>query len=169
MNGVVAGATGEWIETTLRVLTWNVWGRYGPRPAREVALLRTIETLQPDVIALQECWSDRNGETRPHDSKSPQTIVGNVAVATSSTRATSCRTEVCRVALACGGQSRATEKADRLPRGLMMRAKSAEPPQVSASGALNSRNSRRSIGQRESSPRVRTSACPRRVSRLALA
>jgi endonuclease/exonuclease/phosphatase family metal-dependent hydrolase len=64
MNGVAAGAAEELIETTLRVLTWNVWGRFGPWQAREAALLRTIETLQPDVVALQECWSDRNGETQ---------------------------------------------------------------------------------------------------------
>ena len=59
------GPYGELITTTLRVLTWNAWGRFGPWEARETALIRTLEALQPDVIALQECWLDRGGETQP--------------------------------------------------------------------------------------------------------
>jgi endonuclease/exonuclease/phosphatase family metal-dependent hydrolase len=58
------GPYGELITSTLRVLTWNVWGRFGPWEAREAALIRTLEALQPDVIALQECWLDRGGENQ---------------------------------------------------------------------------------------------------------
>jgi hypothetical protein len=58
------GPYGELITTTLRVLTWNAWGRFGPWEARETALIRTLEALQPDVIALQECWLDRGGGTQ---------------------------------------------------------------------------------------------------------
>lgn len=54
----------ELLATTARVLTWNVWGRFGPWPAREAALIRTLESLRPDVIALQECWVDRDGESQ---------------------------------------------------------------------------------------------------------
>ena len=36
---------GELITTTLRVMTWNVWGRFGPWHEREAALIRTFETL----------------------------------------------------------------------------------------------------------------------------
>jgi len=53
---------GDLIPTTARVLTWNVWGRFGPWPEREVALLRTLEALEPDVVALQEAWCDRGGQ-----------------------------------------------------------------------------------------------------------
>jgi len=55
---------GELIRTTLRVLTWNVWGRFGPWQNREAALIRTLEKVQPDVVALQECWCDRSGQTQ---------------------------------------------------------------------------------------------------------
>jgi endonuclease/exonuclease/phosphatase family metal-dependent hydrolase len=66
----MSGATGSTapygalLTTTLRVLTWNAWGRFGPWEARETALIRTLEALQPDVIALQECWLDRGGGTQ---------------------------------------------------------------------------------------------------------
>lgn len=36
---------GERIATTLRVMTWNVWGRFGPWQEREAALIRTLETF----------------------------------------------------------------------------------------------------------------------------
>src|SRR5260370_27590615 len=58
------GPYGEVITPTLRVLPWNAWGRFGPWEARETALIRTLEALQPDVIVLQECWLDRGGETQ---------------------------------------------------------------------------------------------------------
>ena len=43
-------------------MTWNVWGRFGPWQEREAALIRTLETLAPDVVTLQECWRDRSGQ-----------------------------------------------------------------------------------------------------------
>ncbi len=49
------GPYGDLIATTVRVLTWNVWGRFGSWQAREAALIGTLKTLQPDVVALQEC------------------------------------------------------------------------------------------------------------------
>ena len=56
------GPYGELITTTLRVLTWNVWGRFGPWQEREAALIGTLEALAPDVVALQEAWCDRGGQ-----------------------------------------------------------------------------------------------------------
>jgi len=53
---------GELLTTTLRVLTWNVWGRFGPWREREAALIHTLRTLDPDIVALQECWRDRSGQ-----------------------------------------------------------------------------------------------------------
>ena len=49
MSGAVSPERpyGELITTTLRVMTWNVWGRFGPWQERETALIRTLETLAP--------------------------------------------------------------------------------------------------------------------------
>ena len=54
----------ELITSTLRVLTWNVWGRFGPWQAREAALINTLKLVQPDIVALQECWRAPDGETQ---------------------------------------------------------------------------------------------------------
>ena len=56
------GPYGELITTTIRVLTWNVWGRFGPWQERVTALIGTLEALAPDVVALQEAWCDRGGQ-----------------------------------------------------------------------------------------------------------
>jgi endonuclease/exonuclease/phosphatase family metal-dependent hydrolase len=42
------------IETTVNVLTWNVWHRFGPWERRHKAILHTIERCQPDIVTLQE-------------------------------------------------------------------------------------------------------------------
>jgi endonuclease/exonuclease/phosphatase family metal-dependent hydrolase len=41
----------------MRVMTWNVWGRFGPWQERETAISETIASERPDVLALQETWS----------------------------------------------------------------------------------------------------------------
>ena len=46
------------IETRVRVLTWNIWWRYGPWERRRPAIAATLARLDADVIALQEVWSD---------------------------------------------------------------------------------------------------------------
>jgi endonuclease/exonuclease/phosphatase family metal-dependent hydrolase len=46
------------IETRLRVLTWNIWWRFGPWERRQPAIAATLARLDADVIALQEVWSD---------------------------------------------------------------------------------------------------------------
>ncbi|MGI5399333.1 endonuclease/exonuclease/phosphatase family protein [Streptomyces sp. CA-135486] len=45
----------------MRVLTWNVWWRFGPWEQRQKAILTVLRDLQPDVIGLQEVWA-RGGE-----------------------------------------------------------------------------------------------------------
>ncbi len=55
---------GDLITTSVRVLTWNVWGRLGPWQAREAALVETLRNAQPDIVALQECWCDREGHNQ---------------------------------------------------------------------------------------------------------
>lgn len=46
------------IETRLRILTWNIWWRYGPWQSRRPAIVEYLKQLDCDVIALQEVWQD---------------------------------------------------------------------------------------------------------------
>jgi len=50
------------IETRLRVVTWNIWWRFGPWEQRQPAIIATLKDLNPDFIALQEVWSDADGD-----------------------------------------------------------------------------------------------------------
>ena len=43
---------GPLIETTVQVVTWNVWGRYGPREEREAAIVATLRAAGPDLVVL---------------------------------------------------------------------------------------------------------------------
>ena len=50
---------GTLAESAVRVVTWNVWGRYGPAwEARQAALEDTLAEVAPDVICLVEAWRD---------------------------------------------------------------------------------------------------------------
>ncbi|MEV0735347.1 endonuclease/exonuclease/phosphatase family protein [Streptomyces sp. NPDC050549] len=40
----------------MRVVTWNLWWRYGPWEARQQAILAVLRELRPDVVGLQEVW-----------------------------------------------------------------------------------------------------------------
>src|SRR5262245_33223956 len=46
------------IQSRLRVLTWNLWWRFGPWQARQPAIIATLRRIDADVIALQETWND---------------------------------------------------------------------------------------------------------------
>lgn len=50
------GPFGVLREGRLRVLSWNLWWRFGPWEERLPAIVETIRRLDPDVIALQEVW-----------------------------------------------------------------------------------------------------------------
>jgi endonuclease/exonuclease/phosphatase family metal-dependent hydrolase len=53
---------GPVVESTLRVVTWNVWGRYGAEwKARQAALEDTLADTAPDVVCLVEAW--RQGDS----------------------------------------------------------------------------------------------------------
>lgn len=56
---------GPLIETRLHVLTWNLWGRFGPWEARLDAIAGTLAESGADLVALQEVWdaSGRNQAT----------------------------------------------------------------------------------------------------------
>jgi endonuclease/exonuclease/phosphatase family metal-dependent hydrolase len=44
----------------IRAMTWNLWWRFGPRwTERQPGLLETIRRFNPDVLALQEVWGDK--------------------------------------------------------------------------------------------------------------
>ena len=56
---------GPLVESTIRVVTWNVWGRYGLDPeARQAALEQALEQTKPDLICLVETWR-QGDETQP--------------------------------------------------------------------------------------------------------
>jgi endonuclease/exonuclease/phosphatase family metal-dependent hydrolase len=40
----------------MRVLTWNVWWRYGPWERRREAIAATLAEVGPDLCGLQEVW-----------------------------------------------------------------------------------------------------------------
>jgi len=55
----------ERVETRMRVVTWNVWWRFGPWEARQPAILETLRSLDADIVCLQEVWETRDGESQP--------------------------------------------------------------------------------------------------------
>jgi endonuclease/exonuclease/phosphatase family metal-dependent hydrolase len=55
------GPYGALLGTRLRVLTWNLWWRFGPWERRRPAIAATIRALDPDVVALQEVWGEPGG------------------------------------------------------------------------------------------------------------
>jgi endonuclease/exonuclease/phosphatase family metal-dependent hydrolase len=40
----------------MQILTWNLWGRYGPWQRRREAIAATLAEVGPDVCGLQEVW-----------------------------------------------------------------------------------------------------------------
>ena len=53
---------GPVVESTVRVITWNVWGRYGDDwHERQRGIEETLVGAEPDVVCLVEAW--RQGET----------------------------------------------------------------------------------------------------------
>jgi endonuclease/exonuclease/phosphatase family metal-dependent hydrolase len=55
---------GPLIETRLRVITWNLWGRGGPWNERLAGITSTLVAAQPDVVALQEVWAEEGGRSQ---------------------------------------------------------------------------------------------------------
>ncbi|GHJ02520.1 hypothetical protein TPA0906_43850 [Streptomyces olivaceus] len=46
----------------MRVVTWNLWWRFGPWADRRKAILAVLRELEPDAVGLQEVWSADGGE-----------------------------------------------------------------------------------------------------------
>ena len=55
---------GPVIASTMRVATWNVWGRLGDWEQRQVAIEDTLVEAAPDLVCLVESWSTPDG-TQP--------------------------------------------------------------------------------------------------------
>src|SRR5438477_6666975 len=51
---------GPLVETTMRVATWNLWGRYGPWEARQPIIEDNLRSIDADVVCLQEAWDDEH-------------------------------------------------------------------------------------------------------------
>ena len=65
---------GRVVESAVRVVTWNVWGRYGPDwQTRQAALEAVLAEVRPEVICLVESW--RQGE-----SSQPAPIAGRLGL-----------------------------------------------------------------------------------------
>jgi endonuclease/exonuclease/phosphatase family metal-dependent hydrolase len=52
------GPYGDLLDTRVRIMTWNLWWRFGPWEARQPAIAATLARLDPDIVALQEVWDD---------------------------------------------------------------------------------------------------------------
>jgi endonuclease/exonuclease/phosphatase family metal-dependent hydrolase len=48
---------GAMVETTFRVVTWNVWGRYGEWSARLDGIIAELKRSAPDIVCLEEAWA----------------------------------------------------------------------------------------------------------------
>jgi endonuclease/exonuclease/phosphatase family metal-dependent hydrolase len=51
-------------ETTMRIVTWNVWGRYGRWRERQAGIEDALAAAAPDIVCLVESWSHPDG-TQP--------------------------------------------------------------------------------------------------------
>ena len=51
---------GPVVPTTMRIVTWNVWGRYGRWAQRQAGIEETLVAAAPDVVCLVESWSHRD-------------------------------------------------------------------------------------------------------------
>ncbi len=58
MSGTYEGEFGPLIDTTMRVVTWNLWWRFGPWEERQPAIVDWLRRIDADAIALQEVWDD---------------------------------------------------------------------------------------------------------------
>ena len=43
-------------------MTWNLWWRFGPWRERQPAIRAELARAEPDVVLLQEVWSDDDAD-----------------------------------------------------------------------------------------------------------
>ena len=49
---------GPLVPTRVRIVTWNLWGRYGPWEERMPVIVENLGAINADILALQEVWED---------------------------------------------------------------------------------------------------------------
>ena len=47
---------GALVETNVRIVEWNVWGRYGDWAERQAGIERVLAGVGPDIVCLIESW-----------------------------------------------------------------------------------------------------------------
>jgi endonuclease/exonuclease/phosphatase family metal-dependent hydrolase len=52
------GLFGPLIQTTVRVVSWNLWWRFGPWEQRQPVIEATLRSLDPDLCCFQEIWEE---------------------------------------------------------------------------------------------------------------
>src|SRR5438270_13804787 len=52
MDDIPPRSYGPLIEMTVRIITWNVWGLYGPWQEREAVIAATLRDARPDIVVL---------------------------------------------------------------------------------------------------------------------
>lgn len=45
----------------LRVMTWNLWWRFGPWEQRQEAIAEVVVAVAPDILGIQEVWAEEGG------------------------------------------------------------------------------------------------------------
>jgi endonuclease/exonuclease/phosphatase family metal-dependent hydrolase len=63
MEEIPPRSYGRLLETSVRVVTWNVWGLYGPWREREAAIAATLREARPDIVVLTESWA-KDGDSQ---------------------------------------------------------------------------------------------------------
>ena len=51
---------------SLRIMTWNLWWHFGPWERRQPLIIDAIRDAAPDVVCLQEVWSDEDDDQLDH-------------------------------------------------------------------------------------------------------
>src|SRR5438270_9920174 len=52
---------GPVVDTTMRIVSWNVWGRYGEWEQRQEGIEAALDAAHPDLVCLAETWSNNDG------------------------------------------------------------------------------------------------------------
>ncbi len=55
----------------MRVVTWNLWWRFGPWEQRQPAIAEELVAVAPDIALLQEVWAAPAGRAAPHEGPVP--------------------------------------------------------------------------------------------------
>lgn len=53
---------GPLVETTARVVTWNVWGQFGEPEVRDPLIDAELRRVDPDIVCLTESWATASEE-----------------------------------------------------------------------------------------------------------